>query len=744
MPFEAAVGAAAFRRGPMALVVFDVPRPLDLAAVPKDNSLGSGIVRVLPAATVLSFPLPAGKRLALSRVPAGWRVEVATPAQDPQQITPAFAGGRLSLPVGQPGHVVAVPDPNSAATLFVGTQRQPGEAVVTERETPEFALLPTWQGVAVEPLSDLLQLSPAPNGFRLGGLGTSLALSAGFPFSEPLANAAVLTRQFDFPASPISALRQLLRQQIAAAAAAPPLGRAAQRRAAAQTMLALGLGMEAWGALAAAGADDPAEAEAPDHLGLAGVAAVLADRPDLAAGLLDPRLSGTDEVALWRALRQATLQPGAPEAAAALAATAPLLLTYPPALGSRMLPLAIETMIAGGQAKAAAPLLDARADDARLALARGMAAEANHQTDQALAIYDDLSVGKDRLLRIRAALRAIDIRVASGRLTPGQAADALDKLTNAWRGDAIELALRQRLAGLRAETGAWRPAFALLRQTLTEFPESAETVRTQMRVLFTKFLGENGSTSLSPFEFVALISDNADLLPGGLAGEVLEARLADRLLALDLPRQAGATLEKLMRAAPSDAGRAGFGARLAALRLGESDAAGALAALAASDASGLDPALAERRALLFAEASARKGDMATAIAALEPFDTPPAMEKRAAILEQAGDWPGAERAMQALAAKAVPDAATLDDAARRMLLRLATDAARAGDAAGLDSLREHDAERLGPGPLGDMFRLLTAAPVDKVADLGRAAKETSLAGGLASDLQAVSAPAKPR
>ena len=47
------------------------------------------------------------------------------------------------------------------------------------------------------------------------------------------------------------------------------------------------------------------------------------------------------------------------------------------------------------------------------------------------------------------------------------------------------------------------------------------------------------------------VEENADLLPTGADGEALQAKLADRLLALDLPKRAGPVLEKLMQAANS-------------------------------------------------------------------------------------------------------------------------------------------------------------------------------------------------
>ena len=94
-----------------------------------------------------------------------------------------------------------------------------------------------------------------------------------------LADADGLTRRFKLPSRPTEVLAARLRKQLAAAAAAPPLGRGAPRMAAARTMIALGMGQEALGALRAAAADDPHLAEDPDLLGLEGLAAILAFEP---------------------------------------------------------------------------------------------------------------------------------------------------------------------------------------------------------------------------------------------------------------------------------------------------------------------------------------------------------------------------------------------------------------------------------------------------------------------------------
>jgi hypothetical protein len=201
-------------------------------------------------------------------------------------------------------------------------------------------------------------------------------------------------------------------------------------------------------------------------------------------------------------------------------------------------------------------------------------------------------------------------------------------------------------------------------------------------------------------------------------------------------------LEKLAEVTKSGVARAAFAARLAALRLREGDAAGALGALDASVASDLPAELAERRTLLIAAANARRGDNDRALAALGTLGSAAADEARATILERANDWPAAQRALADYAAKTVPPEGKLDDAQRRTLLRQATAAARAGDQAALSALRQREGARMEGGPLADMFRLLTADQVRGVADLKRSGQEATLARTVSGELKALQPPGR--
>ncbi len=738
VPFEAGVGAAALVRAGTLLVVFDAPKPLDVAALRDDPVFATATVEELPTATLLRLQPPPGLGAVLTREAGGWRLALAHGQAASRSISASATAGGLLLAAAQPGRVVAITDPVGDGTLLVGTQLQDGQADQVARQAPEFALLPTFQGVAVEPLSDRLQLARVKDGFRLTDAGGPLALAPETLADNVAARAAALTRRFDLPAMPMEALRRRLDGQLAAAADAPPLARGQPRLAVARTMIALGMDQEALGALRTAAAADPRLADDPDLLGLEEIAAVLAGRPEQAAGLLDPRLTGTDEVALWRALRDAMAAPtpqAAHQAAEVLAATAPLLLTYPAAMQALPLPLALETMADAGQPRATAPLLAARPDDPRLALARAMVAQAEGDIPTALKGYDALASGRDRLTRLRAAMRAIDLRLAEKQMTPTEGLQALERLDAAWRGDRYELARRERMAELQLQTGAWRPALALLRESAARFPDEAPRLRERMQEAVGRLLRDDATRAMPPLDFVALLDENADLLGAAAASPDLQGRLADRLLALDLPDAAAPLLERLMRAAPPDAGRAATGARLAALRLATGDAPGALSALSDSQAEGLPASLVERRALLSADATARTGDIAQAAATLAALGTPAADRARADILERAGDLPGAIAALNALADRTVPPQGKLDEANRATMLHLAALAARAGDPATLAALRMHVGGRLEAGPDADTIRLLLAEPVRQVADLARAAKEATLAGTVAADLR---------
>ena len=566
-------------------------------------------------------------------------------------------------------------------------------------------------------------------------LETGGVLPASTAATQALNLAASLTRRFDFPTDTPAGLMRRLQVEVAQAGDAPTLSRAQPRVAAAQTMIALGMAAEAHSLLRLAQEEDPRLVVDSDVQGLSAIAAVLSGRDAEAAGLDDPTLTGTDEVALWRAVRIAERPDDGPEAAPVFASELPLILAYSAPLQSRLLPLAVETMARYGEPDAADAVLASRPDDPRLTFARALRLDDRGQSAAALVAYDALAAGRDRLVSTRAATRAALLRLSTGAITPAVAASTLEGQFLAWRGDNRELDLRLQVAVLRTQSGAWRSAFDLLRETTALFPEAAARVNGASRDLLAKLLAGSAVSEMPAVDLVALAEENAELVAAAAPAQ-MAGLLADKLISLDLPRRAAPILERMMRAAPPGPAQATLGNRLAAVLFRMGDDAGATAALEASKALDLPPALLEERVLLSARLLAHAGDSGAAAAQLAALGSSPADDLRATILTDAHEWRSAERAIQDLVDKTVPPTGPLDPVQQDVLLRLATAEQRAGDTAALLALGKQAAARM-TGPRADVFRLLTAVPVDGVGDLHRASSEIALAKSIPSGLAAM-------
>jgi tetratricopeptide (TPR) repeat protein len=738
LPFAATTGFAVLRRGDWVWVVADEARPVDLRPLRADPVFGSAEVAVTPAATVIRVRLPDEAALRLARTERGVRLEVLPEGLPPGNALGAVVreeGGRVGLTVEAPGAaaVVHLSDPDTGERLLIGTLADGEGRVPVGRAYPEFSLMPTLRGVAVLAWSEHVTLRPADNAFALTAgqsMPRGLAITPGQQSVDLSLATRAPTRSFDIPSLSEAALAERLRLLRAETAAAPPLARARPRMMLAETMLALGFGPEAHAMLALAASEDPMAAASPRWAALAGAAALLAGRLDEArAPLSDPRLDGTDEITLWRAWLAE--QTGAPAAVTApkFAAAAPLLPAYPLPLARRIAPAAAEAMLEGGEVEVADALLARLGELPELALARAMLVEARGRIDEALAAYEALDRLRDRRQRVRALARAVELALREGRIGAPEAAARLEPLLYAWRGDAAERALRLRAAELRAQSGDWPGALLLLRETASLFPDRADDIRARLVEAFAALFRDGAADTLPPVEAIALFEENADLLPPGQAGDEMVARLAERLVALDLTARAAVTLRRLMDSQPERGiDRARTGVRLARLKLADRDAAGALEVLDASEPHRPPPALAAERLVLRARAMAARGDSTAARALLARSEDPLALDARAELAAQAGDWKDALAALQLLARRSLPAPGNpLDADQRRLLLRLAVAASLSGDPETLSGLARDHGAAMATGPLSEPFRLLTGGPVRGASDLPRVSAELQLA-----------------
>ncbi|MCP1614644.1 hypothetical protein J2848_006351 [Azospirillum lipoferum] len=345
--------------------------------------------------------------------------------------------------------------------------------------------------------------------------------------------------------------------------------------------------------------------------------------------------------------------------------------------------------------------------DGRLDYFRGRLAELKATPDAALDRYDAAAGLRRGPFARRAEVRAIELRRGLGRLDEEGTIKALEALRFAWRGDDIETDALAALGGAYARSGRTEAAldiFGLLGRRFGATARGRDALAA-------------GRTLLA-----AVLDRLEQSPPGGLYALALQARhgrlvrLADgadgglrlRLATLLLRDGYGLEAIRILHALTEGASgprRAELGATLARALIDGGREGEALDVLARSGGSGLEPALAERRALLRADALLGDGDTVRALDALRGLNGTEAARLRAQGLFAAGEWRAAHNAFTELAATGAEP--TADDLALQGL-----SAYLAGDADGLRAFGEAQRARLTGTRWAGLVDALAPPPAD--------------------------------
>ena len=131
------------------------------------------------------------------------------------------------------------------------------------------------------------------------------------------------------------------------------------------------------------------------------------------------------------------------------------------------------------------------------------------------------------------------------QITRDEAINELEAFIAGWRGDEIELEALQMLARLYDQKGRYRDAFQILNVAVATHPRSETTRRMQKEAsaaFNAVFLSDRGGR-LAPIEALGLFYDFRALTPPGGRGDEMIGRLAERLIAIDLLKQASELLQ---------------------------------------------------------------------------------------------------------------------------------------------------------------------------------------------------------
>ena len=768
--------AAVWSRAGYGYIVFD--KKLSLTP----EALGAGYPAALVKLQTLDiakdsgfrFPVPDGVQIHITHEGSAWKLFLTTQQPDVPVSTsliaqPDFAlGARLLLPLPDAPEPVNLNDPVVGDDLII-VPLTDQDAFSIGRRMADFDIIPSAQGLVLRPANDKLIVRNVLDGIEItaeNGLRLSSAIDTGnSQQSEQNAKSMSSGKSiFDFnvwrgkEGESFTQARQRLQQTIVDV---PERERNRARLELARFYFARGFGAEAMGLLNYLAKLVPDLAAHSDYLALSGAAKILANRPE--DGIKDLQASGLDlpEIKLWEAVGAAKLGSWV-DAEDKFAASENILAGYPEPFYSHFFVLAIEAALAVGNDHEAADWLNTlqasphneRVDPAIDYLHGVLHAKAG-QASAAAESWKLAAGSNDRLYKVRAEMALIDLDVANGSLSPAQAADRLEALRFAWRGDDLEVDILHRLGLFYIKAKNVKAGFGALAQAVRLYPNSplAPKIHEEMTQTFHDvFLGDLGK-GLTPLEALSIYQQYRDgLIPDGPDGIAVIRSLAERLVAIDLMDQAGDLLVEVAQKLKGEE-KGQVTTRLAAIRLIDHKPQQALDALELSAGDTLPDAMQKERLLLRARALSQMGKADDALALLKDNQDYPSKLLRADINLEGKHWAEASKNLLDLVGPPPPAGTVLKDQQAEWLLRSAVALAMAGDQVGLDRLAIDYGAAMTGTPQNDTFRILVepeklGSPKDIAAAQAKLSEVDIFQGFLdnyrkAGDIETPKAAAKP-
>ena len=666
------VGAAIFRRGAFIWIVFDQRAPVDLAPIEGDGRDVIGNLEQLPYqnATVLMLEVP-DQRInpSLTREGPTWIVSLRMGSVRPANQLPieilvnSDRGAHVYLASQEPGRHMTIEDPAVGDSFEVITYRETGYGVRGERSYPEFTILPTVQGLALERWLDRLVVSRDESGHVVAST-EGLHLSGVSPDIDDSANATFKTAAlFNFrdwargnPAE-FNWNRQKLLRTISEL---PEDDQARGRLDLARFYVANGYGPEALAMLNLIEKDHPKLVETDGFKGLAAAANLVSNRPEEARDILFTKgFDSYTESTLWRGVVLA--QEGKLEEATQLFnMSVSQLRSYPPVLKGQIGISMIESALASRDVRLATGVMELL-DDVKDDLPRGVNGDLKYhmgrlyaaRTDfeNALRLWEEVIEGSDRKNRARAMLALVNLSLRQELIAPQQAMEYLETLRYEWRGDQFELAVMEQLGKLYIENGQYYEGLDVYRTALSYFSNDpvAPVISERMRSTFTDLFLHGKADELEPAKALAIYDSFRELTPAGETGDQMIDKLIDRLIKVDLLDRASNLLTHQIAHRLDGVPKAEAGVKLATIELLSARPDLSLAALDNSHVPGVPQSLADSRRQLRAKAYFTLGENEESIKLLAGDISPNADLLRKDIYWKQRRWQEVAKNLQRLA-----------------------------------------------------------------------------------------------
>jgi tetratricopeptide (TPR) repeat protein len=706
-------GAAVFRRGDAVWVVFDAPAVLDVAHAPRGLVQYSAVqaTRGADYAAVRIEAAP-GVPVFATAVGATWTIALGPGDEGPPGVVrierdQAEGPATLKAAVAGATKVVEMADPQAGDTVSVVTALGPSKGVPSRRDYAQMAVLPSIQGLAIEPhIEDLTVQRDGdiihvgrPVGLALSpNLATQEAARLTIDAPKPAAMPGLINYQ-DWPRTGPKGFLARYHQLITAASVegantdkGAPTG---ARMALARFLVGSELSFEAIGVLNDAARTNPSLVDTPEFRALRGIARVMARRyKEAEADFSAPALVEDRASALWRSYIAVQLAQW-PEARAQFARGAETFNMFSPKWKARF---------ARGDAQAALAQGDLPSAEARIRLAlagrtdvweelatrlvQARVIEQEGHKDRALKMYAAIATVPRESLSSPALLRATQIRLELGKVTPVQAATIFDGLRYRWRGDATELETIRALGQLYLSQGRYREALEALRSAGAKLPDLPEALQLQadLAAAFRSLFLEGAADGLEPIQALGLFNDFKDLAPIGADGDLMVRKLVRRLVDVDLLDEAATMLKWQVDHRLDGVARAQVATDLAGIYLMDKKPEQAIEAINSSRTTVLPAALNAQRRLLEGRAWMGVGRYDAALEIIERDTTKEGQDLRAEILWKQKDWAKAGPQFERALGQRWKDATALSAEEEGTLLRAGVAYSLAGDDAALNRL----------------------------------------------------------
>jgi tetratricopeptide (TPR) repeat protein len=705
-------GAAVFRRGDTVWVIFDAPAAIDIGRAPRGLTQYTGLQTVRGKDyTALRIEAAHGLPVSASAVGATWTIALGPGDQGASTLVhvsrdDADGPANLKAPVAGITSILQFTDPQVGDTLDVVTALGPPKGLPARRDFAQLSILPSVQGLAIEPHIDELDVTREGDVIHIGRpLGLALSPSAApqqVKADLDLPRPAALPGLIDYVNWPKTGSKGFLSRYNALVSAAAAEGAnhdkgspTIARMALARFLVGQELAFEAIGWLNDLAKESPQVMETPEFRGLRGIARVEARRfKEADADFSAPVLAEDPSSALWRAYI-ASQQAQWTEARTQFAKGSEAFLQFSPTWKARFARADAQAALAQGDLMAADSRIKLALADrtdvweeltTRLVQARIFEMEGHKET--ALKMYAAIAGAPRESLASKALLRATQIKLETGKVTAPQAAMVFDGLRYRWRGDATELETIRALGQLYLSQGRYREALEALRSAGSRLPDLPEALQLQadLHAAFRSLFLDGNADGLEPIQALALFQDFQELTPVGADGDLMVRKLVRRLVDVDLLDQAATFLKWQAENRLDGVARAQVATDLAVIYLMDKKPEQAIEAINASRTTVLPNTLNAERRLIEARAWAGVGKFDNALEILGKDASKEAGDVRAEVTWKSHDWAKAGPLFEKALADRWKDPAPLSAEEEGKLLRAGVAYSLAGDDAALGRL----------------------------------------------------------